>query len=172
MFQRNFTLIELMLTVVIAMVIAGLSTVGYSYAMRASKVAATKATIKKVELVLDGLHKKYGVYPPVGSNNLKINTDASTVNDLGGTALPNYFGEFVKNIDFENLKTVETAKDSGIYIIVDAWEHPLYYKCPGVVNTKSFDLVSAGIDDKVFSQSYTTADDLKDTNAIANFLNR
>ena len=39
--------------------------------------------------------------------------------------------------------------DEDTLYVVDAWGNPLYYRCPGVRNPGSFDLISAGPDNRI-----------------------
>lgn len=176
--RRKFTLIEILLTTVIAALVIMFAIGGYSFAIRRSKEAATKSTIMKLELVLNELHKKYGVYPNTNTDtdnyNLIIDLSSSDgkINDIDESKVKNYVSDFMKLIDFSNLSV---AKNGDKYTVVDAWEVPMRYIAPGKIRIDSFDIISSG-NDKVLGYSgdannytYVTFDDDNNNDDIANF---
>ena len=110
---NKFTLVEMLAVIAIIAIIIAASITGYNMAMKSSREAATKATILKLELVLNELHQKYGIYPPeisgaspryfiIDLNEPSIDDpDKPSINgyaNLNRKSLARYISDFVKMI--------------------------------------------------------------------------
>ena len=165
-FRRNFTLVEILVVMAILAVLMGMGLGVYSLAMGAAKRSKTEALIKKIEIALETVKSKHGYYfqsnimpgnkfvIPKNPSSLLLTppTLASLTGTIETTAFPDAeaLATFIKAIDYESFKNAHTKEIeiSGIkvLVIIDAWERPLFYKCPGTVNTGTFDIISAGGD--------------------------
>jgi|GEM_PF-775383 len=184
---RNFTLVEIMMVCLVIAILMGIGLGVYSGAMSAGKRAKTQATIKKLEVTLESLKTKYGMYPQGDTSDkyfhLDLKTKMGTIGkiqaDPSSTAsnAVTYDLDFKKTIDYENILS-SAAKDMGTsssdLVITDAWGNPLIYICPGIHNKNSFDIISRGPDGKYGSTNngptlpQTAGDEGKDDD-ITNF---
>ncbi|MBQ9788929.1 MAG: hypothetical protein IJW31_04965 [Lentisphaeria bacterium] len=158
----EFTLVEMLAVVAITAIVIALSIGGYNMAMKSSREAATKSTILKLELVLNELHKKYGIFPPEVSgagipngyayNNSSnryfiIDLDDRSINGythLNNHSLARYISDFVKMIDLEDMNVL---REDNCYTLLDGWDQPLVYRThANKINQGAFDIISAGND--------------------------
>jgi len=145
---RHFTLVEILMVLLIIAVLLGIGIKVYSVAMTSSKRAKTQTTIKKLEVTIENLKVKYGVYPQTSSDKyFHIDKITSAVSSgMGLENMTDYDAEFKKNIDYESIKNSASTGTAGDLVITDAWGNKLIYVCPGAKNTKAFDIVSPGPD--------------------------
>ncbi|MDD3155318.1 MAG: type II secretion system protein GspG [Victivallaceae bacterium] len=169
-----FTLVELLVVIGIIAILAGLGMSGYGIAMRKAREARTVSTIQKLTLALENLKIKHGVYPvELPDNNTdgkytfcfyeadKTKTEPdeiykwywklNTAKDMKMGSVPRYTADFLKAVDLNALDFDDEGR------LVDGWKKPFIYRCPGVVNTNSFDLISAGPDGKFGKNNLTRA---------------
>ena len=163
---NKFTLVEMLAVIAIIAIIIAASITGYNMAMKSSREAATKATILKLELVLNELHQKYGIYPPEisgagiptgyaydddSNRYFIIDLDDQSINGytaLNGKSLARYISDFVKMIDLEDMNV---QRDNNCYTLLDGWDQPLVYRThTNKINQGAFDIISAG-NDLIFS---------------------
>jgi len=156
---RNFTLVEIMMVCLVIAILMGIGLGVYSGAMSAGKRAKTQATIKKLEVTLENLKTKYGVYPQTTDTTdpyfyldgltREIGTGSSSKYGMGLRNMTDYDLDFKKGIDYESIKSAATkdmGSGKGGLVLVDAWGNPLIYICPGIHNKNSFDIISRGSD--------------------------
>ena len=161
---RRFTLVELLAVVALIAILSAIGFGSYSFAMGRAKESATQALMKQLEAGLESFHAKNGYYPPSGGNyhvvNVALASDGAVSDlDFGGTGgkftyatgsgrkarLENErLGSFTKAVDMEVIRKHLGASGD----IEDAWGGKIYYCAPGKINTASFDLISAGPDEK------------------------
>ncbi len=170
---RHFTLVEILVVMAILAVLMGLGIGGYSLAMDSAKRAKTETLIKKLETALEAVKAKHGYYfqssgaDPITTNGMPfyhfavpVDPDNPDTNVFPDT---DALDTFVKTIDFESFKNANTKTVSvggtDYLVVVDAWENPIYYSCPGSKNTGTFDIVSAGSDLKTANDDTTPVQD-------------
>ena len=206
---NNFTLTEMLAVIAIIVIVISAAITGYNMAMKSARETATKATIMKLELALNELHKKYHVYPATAARTdetslhsgancdnidcdhnkfvLIFDTDASgNVEDpnnvnyhITGTNPKGYLAKLIDLLDFEDLDLEKVEKSSPKQLkcyLVDGFGNKFIYYCPGKINKKSFDIISAGEDGifyneaKIMKKEYEFADfEAEDNDDIANF---
>ncbi|MBN2641280.1 MAG: prepilin-type N-terminal cleavage/methylation domain-containing protein [Victivallales bacterium] len=165
-FRRNFTLVEILVVMAILAVLMGMGLGVYSLAMGAAKRSKTEALIKKIEIALETAKSKHGYYIQSMTNNHFIIPDGSTAIAATETTNP-AMHEFCRVIDYESFKNGHTKTIGGALVVIDAWQRPLYYRCPGLVNTSTFDIISAGADGlvtdkKLWNDDWTLGGDVTD----------
>ena len=149
---RPFTLVEIVAVLAILGVLMGIGIGVYGLAMDKAKRAKTEVLIKKIEVTLENFKTKYGYYPQTdagAAKNYHFYLDFYNMQGKSGAWGSDALSQealsfFLKSIDYESMKSVSSAEFDGHPIIVDAWGNPLYYQCPGKINTSSFDLSSTG----------------------------
>ncbi|MCK5706179.1 MAG: type II secretion system protein GspG [Candidatus Aureabacteria bacterium] len=119
-FEKGFTIVELLAVIAIMLILAGMATVGVTKAQDFSKRRAAQAEIYSFGLALKAYRTDNGDYP----------LPAAWLADLKNNA---------KNGPF-----IEAAVTGQ-----DPWFNNYQYVFPGVNNTDSFDLLSLGKDGAV-----------------------
>jgi general secretion pathway protein G len=122
---RGFTLVELMMTILIIIIIAGIGTYTMRLAITKSKISRAKAEIKAMELALEEYKIDHGQYRPSSGGSTEL------WNALRGSPKI-YFAR-------------DPVQDSGPPIL-DPFGNEYQYRAPGANNTASFDLWSRGPD--------------------------
>ena len=154
----SFTLVEILVVTVLVSLLAAIGFAGYSYAMTASRRAATEALIQQMSAALENFKLKNGYYPASASYKpIRFTQNSGMINTLAwgpessdkkiewkkGEGSEKYLKSFLKVLDQENLK-----KNISSDQLVDSWGGVVYYRYPGVVNTNGFDLIAPGEDGK------------------------
>ena len=130
MTNRNpFTLVELLTTITILAVLAGIALGVTKLVFTKAHESKNRAVIKMIEIALEQYKTKYGYY-----NNMWQFFDENFKNSHTKTGQV-----YVKLTD-------GTGKQMTCTYVIDAKGNPLIYRCPGLFNTSSFDLGSAGED--------------------------
>jgi len=147
--KRPFTLIEILVTMGIIAVLAGISVGAFKYVSRHNQETVTKTMMKQIETGLEAVYNRYGYYPPEkekdGEYVFRVPKDDGSAWGLFNVAPPPAYSKlFIKSVDWQKLRYQYCA--SGAFVPFDAWKNPLRYRCPGLVNKSSYDLVSAGPD--------------------------
>lgn len=177
--RQNFTLIEILAVSVIIALLAVIGFGSYNYARDKARDAACRSLLKQLEAGLETFKTKYGYYPPSPNNGnyvcLTINNTANPPDrwemvfgsasgdfTIGCTSTPDNKAKqtkvaqlktFIQNLDAEVIKG--SVVDD---VLEDPWGGRIYYRCPGIVNRGSFDLISAGPDGKfVFDDGISPA---------------
>ena len=169
----KFTLTEMLAVIAIITIVISAGIVGYNMAMKSARDAATKSTIMKLEIALNELYKKYGTYPLTADDKfftIDLTTEGEEkINELSAKDLKGYVSKFIDLVDYEDLDKDEDG------CLLDGYGNKLIYFCPGKINKKSFDIISAG-EDEVFNfdvenwnYAYTDFDDDNANDDIANF---
>jgi len=160
---RRFTLVELMMVVAIIGAIAVLGVGVFNFTSYKVAETRTQGLVNKLDSVINFLYSKYNMYPQNTSGAdgyLVLYFDAADpVAGLAkGGALENfpadYCKEFAKQVDLEKLINnygQESGNSANLYLIADSWGRPLFYRTPGNVRTRGFDLCSAGQNGKYFN---------------------
>ncbi len=154
--KRPYTMVEVLAVCVIIMILLGIGAGGYAFGQAKIKESRTKAQITRIKTALENCKAKYGFYPPgitTGTNQNKLHKElfgSRPATGFTSAVKESYFKLYAKNVDFSSISV-----NSDGYV-VDAYQQPLVYKCPGTENRGSFDLYSLGPDGK------DTADDKAD----------
>lgn len=159
----RFTLIEMLTVMAILGVLMAIGLGVFAFANQYMANASTQALIKKIEVALAAYKKTHGYFIQASqATRFYISEDDD---------------EFIKFIDFERMKNKETkvVTDSGgtkQYYVIDAFDTPLIYQCPGTHNTTAYDLVSCGKDgapgDEVDCDDFPNMVDYADWTAAIN----
>ena len=171
--QYRFSLVEILVVVGIIAILLGLSGAGYNAVQRKIARARTEATLNKIRIGLESYKSKYGYYPQqatIAPFHLDINDFGHPTTHPEG--LPqNNFNSFVEYSKMSKEDAVLVG--TNYYAVTDGWKtairekgsssdfYPIsggkggpfiLYVCPGLVNTSSYDLFSAGHDRKFIWQ--------------------
>lgn len=164
--RQNFTLIEILAVSVIIALLAVIGFGSYNYARDKARDAACRSLLKQLEAGLESFKSKYGYYPPANgdfvcitinnsddvpdrwemifgsaSDDFTIGSKSEPGSDKAKLAKADQLKTFLKNLEVEALKGYIVNN-----VIEDPWGGRIYYRCPGIVNRGSFDLISAGPD--------------------------
>lgn len=156
--QNRFSLVEILVAIAIIAVLLGLSGAGYTAVQRKIARTRTEATLNKLRVGLESYKSKFGYYPQqpaIGPFLLDINNSS-----VAGQP-QNNFNSF---IEYGKISKEDAVFVSGRYMVIDGWKTPvsgragsyILYVCPGLLNTSTYDLFSAGNDRKFIWDS--TAD--------------
>lgn len=158
MTKRNpFTLVELLTTITILAVLAGIALGVTKLVFTKAHESKNQAVIKMIEIALEQYKTKYGYYPNSGTTPVRfildrvdLTIDPSTTTDAGKKTkiLSNNIWQFFdESFKKTYVKQIPTSDSNVFYgYVIDAKGNPLIYRCPGLFNTSSFDLGSAGED--------------------------
>lgn len=158
--QYRFSLVEILVAIAIIAILLGLSGAGYTAVQRKIARSRTEATLNKLRVGLESYKSKFGYYPQqltVGPFQLDKN-DASAAgqpqNNFNGCI---EYGKISKEDSIQIPGTGTSAANPPLYKVIDGWKTSpvsgqtgpyILYVCPGVINTSSYDLFSAGYDRK------------------------
>jgi general secretion pathway protein G len=124
--RGGFTLIEMLLVLVILGILAGIVVPQFAGKPKDARITATKGQITGLKTALAAFEMDNGYFP-------------RGVNALQALAMRppdanNWKGPYMEQIP------------------LDAWGHAFVYECPGKYNTATYDLTSAGPDEKLNSE--------------------
>jgi len=172
-------MVEIMMVVAIIAAIAAIGVGIFNFSSYKIAETRTAGLINKLDAALSLLYTKYHMYPqPCTEKEEDVGFLVLGYNRSGNTPLENlkkygalknfpdaYINDFIALTEFESLVNdfSENAQTSNCVRIVDAWGRPLFYRAPGNVRTRSFDLCSAGLDGKFYKEQYTEQDFSTDT---------
>ena len=155
----HFSLIEILAAVAIIAILAGLGIGLATVSSNKKAEAKTEAVIRRLQAALEEVKLKHGYYPQSDSDCLikyESNPDLDTdkVITADGKKYPaRYVNDFQNAFGKEDfldmvVRTLGNGdlKSRNVYIFVDGWGNPLYYRCPGKKNPESYDLFSTGSD--------------------------
>lgn len=179
--RHTFTLVEILTTIAILAILAGISLGVTKLAFGKAHESKNQALIKMIEVALEQYKSKYGYYPNSGENPQLFFMDAfSLENDADDPLVVaddplvvtnNMWQFFDENFRQTHVKASLNPTDSGstkkIFrgYVVDAKGNPLIYICPGKFNTGSFDLGSVG-EDEVIGDAGKKPKAVKDNSAV------
>src|ERR1051325_851710 len=122
--QQGFTLLEIMIVVSIIVILLGLAISKMGNPTGFAKDTAVQADVQSIGTQLKLYESMNGFYPTT---------------DQGLDALVNR-----PNSEPQPTRWYQLFKDQP----KDPWQNPYIYRCPGIKNTDSYDLFSAGPDRK------------------------
>ena len=166
--QYRFSLVEILVSIAIIAILLGLSGAGYTAVQRKIARSRTEATLNKLRVGLESYKSKFGYYPqqpairPFQLDKNDASAAGQQQNNFNGCI---EYGKISKEDAIMIPGTGPSAGTPPIYRVVDGWKtaikdetgaevFPLngkggpyiLYVCPGVINTSSYDLFSAGYD--------------------------
>ncbi len=167
--RSRFTLVEILVTLAIISLLAGIGFGGYSYAMNSARESSTKALLKQLEAGLSAVRAECGYYPKTenyGMIEITFNSDNTPDKvKFGGTELNKAARQaFLKMVDIESIR--KNIDDN--HNLTDSWGTPIYYCHVGKINTTGYDLLAAGEDGK-FSEDLKKEPD--NSPALSKFTN-
>ena len=155
--RNSFTLVELLTTIAILAVLAGIALGVTKLVFTKAHESKNQAVIKMIEIALEQYKNQFGYYPNSAANPNPFVMDAVDLSKNNKDPLNlkynmwQFFDENFKNAHTKTGKVfVKFADGTGKQItatyVTDALGNPLIYRCPGLFNMSSFDLGSAGED--------------------------
>lgn len=189
--QYRFSLVEILVVVGIIAILLGLSGAGYNAVQRKIARARTEATLNKIRIGLESYKSKYGYYPQqaaIGPFHLDINDPRVPA----GQPQNNFNGSIeYSKMSKEDAVVVKyydvNSNPVNYYAVTDGWKTAIrdthsptvdafqvggkgapyiLYVCPGLVNTSSYDLFSAGHDRKFKWDTGSDVDESVNTDNI------
>ena len=149
--KRSFTVTELLVTIAIIVILAGILIGGLGYAGRRADQVKTIAAIQELSAALEAYRAEKGFYPPCTTPDIPVKfyrKDGTLRLYLGDNNRDYLFVDKQGKAFLEiNLGTTATTKDRAEEY-TDAWGNALCYQCPGIHNKAAFDLYSYGPDKK------------------------
>ncbi|MFA6104551.1 MAG: type II secretion system protein [Victivallaceae bacterium] len=160
--QYRFSLVEILVAVGIIAILLGLSGAGYQAVQRKIARTKTEATLNKLRIGLESYKSKFGYYPQQPAI-------APFLLDINAPTVPQGQPQnnFNSCIEYSKISKEDSVMVSGRYRVIDGWKTNvwspapalgttyvdqggpyIYYVCPGLLNTSSYDLFSAGNDRK------------------------
>lgn len=141
--RYGFTLVEMLVTITIIVILAGLSLGGFKYVTAKQANSQAAIQIKLLEKAIEEYKLDNGEYPPQGTDSGSLYTELyyKGVNDPQNNKI------YVAELDPDNNKQGWTQGTGASVKIVDPWGKQYVYKNPGIVNP-DFDLSSYGQDGK------------------------
>jgi type II secretory pathway pseudopilin PulG len=141
--HHPFTLIELLASIAIITLLAGLIIGGVSAGMRKASESRTRSRMQQIVLALEQYRQDWGYYPV--SSGIPLDVRLSPQNGI---------------IDFRFDHTFLQSPSGKLYIpgyptdtdgadnndFRDGFEQYFLYRCPGIMNPESYDLWSMGAD--------------------------
>ena len=165
--QSSFTLLEILTTMAILIILAGLSLGSFSFATKIAKKRSTKAQITAIEVALDQYKTEWGFYPQCYDYDTNIDgfPDSMALNEKWWDSIGSAPYWIDSNGDGEiNSSDTPIEKDlidnhelglteDPVYKYVDVYGNPFYYQGPSsspinanMMNPEKFDLWSIGPD--------------------------
>ncbi len=137
--RTHFTLVEVLVTIAIIVILAGILIGGIGFATRRADEAKTIAQLETLAAALEAHRADRGYYPkqdPEGAVSITIDADGMKFNGK------KFFNRQTKQ------PYLKAAKSGSTVEFNDAWGNALYYQCPGTHNPAAYDLWSMGPDGK------------------------
>ncbi len=154
----GFTLIEMLVTITIVVILAGLSLGGFKFVSSKQANEQARIQIKLLERGLEEYKLDNGTFPASGTNELF----KALYFDGASTTPPGKI--YISDLDPVNNKQGWTAGTGASTTIVDPWGAEYIFRSPGTKNP-DFDLISKGPD----GQTSGTSGDSKTLDDISNF---
>lgn len=148
---KGFTLVEMLVTIAIIAVLAGISFGGLQYVRAKQANEQAKIQIALLSKGLEEYKLDTGDYPPAGTSNSLF---TALYWDGASTTPPGMI--YVSELDPDNNKQGWTTGTGAATTITDPWGQELVYRRPPSSMNPDFDLLSLGND-----ATEGTSDDIK-----------
>ena len=182
--RSRFTLIELLVVIAVITILVGIVIGGVGIASRKASEAKTRAIMTQLEIAFDQYKQQFGYFPQWSATTAAAAWAPITQCFVRGTstymglesAAPAPRGKYfldVATLTFTGTDTTSINTGTSTYIgpdktLMDAFDKPIYYRCPGFQNQESYDLWSAGADGKYGTAATTPSTAADATNAATN----
>ena len=154
--RQKFTLIEMLIVLIIALILAGIILAANSKIQQKAEIAKAKAQIAKIETAMESYFQHYGEYP----NDAGFKSGDLSLDELNMLRDPN--GKLF--VDWELDEDMSDAKDP--------WGQNFVLDIPGTMNKGSYDILSRGPDEQYGNGGGTTkanAHNFDDNDDITNW---
>jgi len=151
---RGFTLIEMLVTMAILGILAGILIPVIASARRLAKIGATKTLLSQIEAALDRYNDDWGAYPPdYAVNDTNSPTGQVPTNDTTPAACLYFYlatPDLSARHPYIELQAETQCRNNGdgdpeYDVIVDSWDRPiLYLSTVPKHNPTSYDVWSLG----------------------------
>ncbi|MFD2256936.1 type II secretion system protein GspG [Luteolibacter algae] len=159
--RAGFTLIEMLVTITIVVILAGLSLGGFKYVSGKQAMEQSRIQLSLLEKAIEEYKLDNGEYPPAPTAPTIENGNTNILYKelyLDGKKTPNTDKIYLAELDPNNRQGWIIGSEASAKI-VDPWGKEYQYKAPGSHNP-DFDLHSYGADGKTGGNKYSQ-DDIK-----------
>jgi hypothetical protein len=128
----------------LCLTLAGILFAGIRFATVRADEAKTRAT---VELLCDGMEKfkSERLFYPRGDGDVKFYRDAhKRLRIVIGDKDFDFFSKQTDK-DYMQLNSIDATSKANAEELLDAWDEPIKYRCPGGHNKTSYDIWSTGV---------------------------
>ena len=135
--KAPFTLVEVLVTIAIIVILAGILIGGIGFATRRADEAKTFAQLETVAAAIEAFRADRGYYPQTNGADMVV-----TITRDGDDV----YLDAEKKVALFNRKTKIPYLKGTSGELLDAWGNPLLFRCPGTHNPAAYDLWSRGPD--------------------------
>jgi len=157
MHKHNFTLIEILVSITIIAILAGILIGGLNYASKRADTAKTQAILEEFQMALDAFKHDNGYYPPCLNGEQSVvgfRLDTSVTPNVFQLALIDNHANY-KYYNFEKTQTrnpyfeIQVPNSGATITLDDAWGNAIHYQCGTggarpLRNPQGYDLWSDG----------------------------
>ena len=163
--KSQFTLIEILVTIVIILTLAGMLFPIIKKAQEKAVHALTIDMLQTLQKALDEYKAHHGFYPrsDSGTTPIELSTDNFLDHPLNWKTIPRYSGKTPSDGIWAKFAT------SGLddTRLTDPYFGSIWYLCPGVMNPETYDLWSMGLDTEHGDEGGSDAADAADAQTRA-----
>ncbi len=135
--RHFFTLVEVLVTIAIIVILAGILIGGIGFATRRADEAKTIAQMETIAAAIEAFRADRGYLPQTNGADVtvKLTRDGDRL-----------YLDQAKTLPLFNRKTGTAYLKATSGDFTDAWGNPLQFRCPGTHNPAAYDLWSQGPD--------------------------
>lgn len=139
--RKNFTLLEILVVLMLIMFLIGAVFMASNALIKQTNDTKTKAMMKAIEIALEN-YKNSGLNNYLPSSSYQpFYVECNTNNT---NAQQSSLRQFFDKSSLQGMTRYFPEKQADM--IQDAYLNPIIYRCPGAVNTQTYDLISMGYD--------------------------